>query len=843
MKRMPGRLLWLTAAMAAGSAVCSGYYHYVRFNTRVAPFTPVFEKFDLSALPGRRVAFFISEQAPAQLHPSDSFPALVSQIRLAAGVWNSVETSELRLTYGGLVAPDTQHASPVIEVMFSDEIAPGIVALGGPTVRADFNGSFVPIQKSVVILNRDLSQRPSYSEDFFGTLVHEFGHAIGLQHTLTSSAMSTKITRSTTRARPLAADDLAGISVLYPAASFGLATGGVSGRVTRGNAGVNLASVVAIMPNGPALSALTNPDGTYRIDGLAPGQYLVYVHPLPPPLTSQGETSPANLWLPLDADRRSLSPGPNFDTVFYPGVRDPQQAFPIAVAAGVNNENIDFSVRARGHVQLHSVQTYGFPGSVTVKPPYLNPQIQRPFIVAAGTGLVSDGALVSDLTVTTINGRVLPAKSYAPAPAFYAQMDVDVSSFTFGNEGPRHMIFASDNDIYVLPSGYFQVQQNPPSITTVAAAPEGNRTVLISGANLQADTRVLFDGVPAAVRGVDDAGRLVAVAPPATAGYRAAVVVLNSDGQSSLFAQSEPAFYSYEALEAAAGGIIATPASVPAGADALVTIDGVNTNFADGQVAVGFGSADVAVRRVFVVSPTRLLVNISVAGSAVAGTTTLTVNNGLQLLSVPFGFQVPAGAAARTVSLGLGVVNAVTGQAAIYPNSSAVLTVRGAVTLSGAALALTLNDRPVSITSITGNQITFQVPAGMPVGPAVLRLQVGGDSSLPIAIVIESPPPQILGVTAGENQAVEPSRPARPGQILSIQVAGLAEAGASVALARLIVNVGGVDLPALQVVAAGQNHQVLFFVPLDAPTGPRIPLTVSYAGRTSQPYNIPIRGL
>ena len=82
-------------------------------------------------------------------------------------------------------------------------------------------------------------------------------------------------------------------------------------------AGVNLASVVAISPNGAAVSTLTNPDGTYRIDGLPPRSYYVYVHPLPP--AQQGQATPGDIVFfrgrgQTTAGARS-SP---FLTVFYP---------------------------------------------------------------------------------------------------------------------------------------------------------------------------------------------------------------------------------------------------------------------------------------------------------------------------------------------------------------------------------------------------------------------------------------------------------------------------------------------------------------------------------------------
>src|SRR6266498_1573880 len=115
-------------ASTACASVASAYYHYTHYNTRTAPFVPVVEKFDLNALPNKTATYFISELNDVQLAPGDSIPGLVSQIRAAARVWNSVETSELRIAYGGIIAPTTQQSSPPIQIMFGD-VPPGILAM------------------------------------------------------------------------------------------------------------------------------------------------------------------------------------------------------------------------------------------------------------------------------------------------------------------------------------------------------------------------------------------------------------------------------------------------------------------------------------------------------------------------------------------------------------------------------------------------------------------------------------------------------------------------------------------------------------------------------------------
>src|SRR6202035_2896144 len=190
----------------------------------------------------------------------------------------------------------------------------------------DANGNtFVPIVRSKLILHADFSlirsdQRASYSELFFVTLVHELGHTMGLQHTLTSSVMATQTTSTSSRATPLGADDLAGISLLSPASGYLASVGSISGSVTLNGNGVNLASVVAIPPSGPAISSLTNPDGSYQINGIPAGiYYYVYVHPLPPPIAGL-ETTPDNIALPVDANGNSIQPNYTaFTTQFYNG--------------------------------------------------------------------------------------------------------------------------------------------------------------------------------------------------------------------------------------------------------------------------------------------------------------------------------------------------------------------------------------------------------------------------------------------------------------------------------------------------------------------------------------------
>jgi hypothetical protein len=128
---------------------------------------------------------------------------------------------------------------------------------------------------------------PGTHYDFETVLTHEVGHLLGLDHSaILSATMFPRVSQGVNAPRALSSDDVAGVSSLYPTASY-LTRGSISGTVRlTSNASVYGAIVVAVDSNGqPAAHGVTDASGNYTIYGLNAGTYSIYAEPMDSPFS------------------------------------------------------------------------------------------------------------------------------------------------------------------------------------------------------------------------------------------------------------------------------------------------------------------------------------------------------------------------------------------------------------------------------------------------------------------------------------------------------------------------------------------------------------------------------
>jgi len=839
----------LAALLLSLTSVSSAYYYWIFFPGN-ATGQWYAAKFDLSAMPDKAISFFISDKGPGKLVDGDNYDALVSQIRLAAETWNGVNTSDLRLRFGGFSTIGSPQAAPGIDVVFDDNMPPGILAQTTPSMPQDVGDltkgpGFVPILRSRLQLRSDLTVKgqASYAEAFFLTMVHEFGHSVGLQHSTVSATMSTSRTRATTKARPLSADDIAGISMLYPAATFAASTGSIAGKVLLNGNGVNMASVVALSLNGAAIATLTNPDGGYRIDGVPPGDYYVYTQPLPP--ARQDEGTPAAIVPPSDSHGGSFAAYTGFAGQFFPHTRDWTQADTTSVSAGATSQNINFDVEQRNGPTVYDMNILAYLGPAGKEAYVHAPSLVSGFrgwlvFDAPGTLLGSTAAVRPGLKVSTIGpgARMEPEfLGYFTAGFLYSVVDAN----TVTRPTPVALAVTTSDDLYVLPAALTVVPSAGPAISSVSGSTDGlgNATATLTGDHLAADTRVLFDGAPALSVQKNDDGSLVVIAPPAIGGHVAVLDALASDGQTSMQSMGTlpPPTFTYASPDHPALSLV--PGTLTAGTDAMIEVDGFNTNFTDGLTTIGFGSSDVTVRRTWIVDRSHALLNISIGPGATAGLFTVTAATGIQAVTLTAGLQIkPVGA--QQMSLRVPVINAATGLPGIPTGGTAVVSATGLPSnLSG--WPLTINGARVDYSFDSSTSTLHAViPGGTPLGPNVLRLlSPNGDAIPPILFNVDAPPPVILAA-AGANGINDAAHPAVPGDVITLDVTRLAGSAPSVAASSVHIIVGGVDhiATSLTPVANSDVIRVQFTLASGFPDGTQQAMTVRVGTRVSAPFTL-----
>jgi len=238
----------------------------------------------------KAVRYYIASDAYSEANRTNE----INAVRACFDQWQSITGSHLRFEFAGLISPvgldlRFDNTNVVFWAKKSTRVAAGFVNISGRRgyTLANFTDQGVILDADIVLNGvdfewfTDFNNTTNQAAFVEGSLLHEIGHFVGLDHTPAGGATVINGANGIGTEAGLSADEIAAMRFLYPTGPNGLAV--VRGTVRLNGAGILGAMVLAEDAAGNLAGAtVTRASGFYEIPSLAAGSYSLRVCPFDP---------------------------------------------------------------------------------------------------------------------------------------------------------------------------------------------------------------------------------------------------------------------------------------------------------------------------------------------------------------------------------------------------------------------------------------------------------------------------------------------------------------------------------------------------------------------------------
>lgn len=245
--------------------------------------------------PGDTLAWQVLDGPLWQTHfsgPEDALPV----IEEALDRWAQIPSTDVRWRVDGILQQEQVRGDGRNTVSLEET-----EDFGGQArrwSRRQPGGPWETVECDVVLATNYVERLAGVGDRRLSTLLHEFGHCLGLAHAATTPTIrwdwdwtdssvwekDPQMSYGWDIDGALAEDEVIGASLLRPAGGWKQSTGSISGRVLREADPAPFVSVHVLRNEGgrarPAVQVFTGEDGGFLAEGLAPGEYVVWIHPM-----------------------------------------------------------------------------------------------------------------------------------------------------------------------------------------------------------------------------------------------------------------------------------------------------------------------------------------------------------------------------------------------------------------------------------------------------------------------------------------------------------------------------------------------------------------------------------